>query len=491
MKRTLTTAAALALCLWSVAASGAPGTGTGAKISIGEKEMEAIPVPPQTWSVPEVGGAVSRETLPGGSVLYVYPDHRFPLVDIHFQFRAGSFEEPVERAGLADMVLNLVRTGGTARHDYREMDRALDDLAARVTVSPGDESAGLTLNVLRKNLGPALALVAEMIREPAFPEDRIDFRKQEVRSAIRRQNDNPREAVTREFTRAVFGDHPYGRSPEWDRIRGITAGDLRRFHDRYYVPGNLFIAVSGDLSPADARAAIEKAFSGWKGAAPELPEVPPENGSTAPPAFLLYQKDLSQTAIAFGCPGLDRSSPDIYTGLVLNQILGGGSFTSYLGQEVRDRAGLAYSVRSSLPIGRRDPGPFVIECQTKTASTLEALRLMRGIVSGMAGAPVPAERFQGAKDALVNGFVRGFAEPGDVVEALMNLEFDGRPAGFYRHYLEHVRAVTPEQVQTLAQRLCDPDRMVTVMVGNVASLRDSLASLGNVEVRTPEEPDLD
>jgi zinc protease len=485
------TAAVALTCLLAAPALGAPAGDDGPKVSIGEKEMEAIPVPSLQWSVPEVGREVTRETLSGGSVLYVYPDHRVPLVNVLFQFRAGAFEEPVERAGLANMVLNLIRTGGTAEHAYQEIDRALDELAARVTVSPGDEAAGLTLNVLRKNLDPALALVAEMIREPAFPRDRIDFRKEEVRSAIRRQNDNPRQAVTREFTRAVFGDHPYGRSPEWERVRAITAGDLRQFHDRFYVPGNLFIAVTGDVTPDEARAALEKALSGWTGAAPELPPVPPEKGPATPPVFLLYQKDLTQTAIAFGRPGLDRSSPDIYTGLVLNHILGGGSFTSRLGQEVRDRAGLAYSVRSSLPIDRRDPGPFVIECQTKTASTLEALRLMRAIVSDMAEAPVPADRFQGAQDALVNGFVRGFADPENVVEALMNLEFEGRPPDFYRHYLNHVRAVTPAEVQTLAARLCNPKTLVTVMVGNVASLRDSLADLGTVEVRTPEEQDLD
>ncbi len=463
----------------------------GPRVSIGEKALEAIPVPPLTWSVPEVGREVTRETLSGGSIIYVYPDHRVPLVNVLFQFRAGSFEEPVEQAGLANMVLNLIRTGGTAKHGYQEIDQSLDELAAQVGVSPGDEAAGITLNVLRKNLAPGLAMVAEMIREPAFPEDRIAFRKEEVRSSIRRQNDNPREAVAREFARAVFGDHPYGRSPEWDRVRGITAGDLRRFHDRFYVPGNLFIAVTGDISPREARDALEKVLAGWKGAAPDLPAAPPEAGQVTPPAVLLYPKDLSQTAIAFGRPGLDRASPDIYTGQVMNYILGGGSFTSRLGQEVRDRAGLAYSVRSSLPTDRCDPGPFVIQCQTKTESTLEALRLMRSIVSGMAEAPVPDAVFQGAQDALVNGFVRGFADPESVVEALMNLEFDGRPQDFYRHYLDRIRAVTPAQVQALAGRLCDPDGMVTVMVGNVGALGDSLGGLGTVEVRELAEPDLD
>ena len=105
--------------------------------------------------------------------------------------------------------------------------------------------------------------------------------------------------------------------------------------------------------------------------------------------MVLYPRDLSQTAIVYGCPAITRDSPDIYAAQVLNHIFGGGGFSSRLTQQVRDRAGLAYSVRSSLPTGRKDPAPLTVSCQTKTESTVEALTMMREIMAELAAAPVP------------------------------------------------------------------------------------------------------
>ncbi len=461
------------------------------KMSLGERKLETLPVPELDWSPPEVGREITREALPSGAILYTYPDHRVPLVEIRFRFRAGTFYEPVELAGLSNMALNLIRTGGTARHDYAEVDAELDFMAADVGIEPDDESCDVTLNVLRKDLEPALALVAEMIREPAFPEERIRFRKEEVKASIRRQNDNPRMAAARQFDELLFGDHPYGRSPEWDRIEKITAADLRDFHARFYVPDNLFIAVAGDISPAEAADALNGAFEGWAPGHPDFPPTPPESPRTEPPAVVLYPRDLTQTAIVYGCPTITRESPDIYAAQVLNYIFGGGGFSSRLAQQVRDRAGLAYSVRSSLPTGRKDPAPLTVSCQTKTETTVKALELMRAIMADLAAEPVPPAEFEAARGALANGFVRGFATREAVVSALMSLEFDGRPADFYQTYLDRIRAVTPDQVRALAQRLFDPQRMVTVMVGDVGEMGPDLTGMGRVETRELPEPDFD
>ncbi len=491
MKATRTWLLLPALAALSFLASPARAQAPPEKVSLGEKRVEKLAIPPLDWTVPRVGREVARDTLSAGVVLYVYPDHRFPLVNVLVRFRAGDFYEPAGKAGLANMALNLMRTGGTRGHDYRAMDEALDFLAARVQVSAGDEACDLDLNVLRKDLEQGLGLLSEMVREPTYPEDRIAFRKDEIKASIRRQNDNPRSAVTRQFGALLFGDHPYGRYPEWDRIQAITAADLHDYHDRFYVPGNCWIAVSGDVTPAEARAALEAAFAGWKRAPVAFPPHPEESEQVAPPAVVLYQNDLTQTAIAFGKPGLTMTSPDLYAAQVLNYVLGGGGFASRLLQQVRDRAGLAYSVFSSLPTDRTDPGPFVVQCQTKTASTVQALELMRKIVAGMAAEPVPAGEFKAAQDALVNGFVRDFSSPEDVVEALMDLEFSGRSADFYQGYMERIRAVTPDQVQGLAARLLPLDSMITVMIGNVEQFKDALGGAGKVEVRPLPEPEVE
>ncbi len=461
------------------------------EMSLGEQRIRMLTIPSLEWRVPAVGREVVRKELDNGAVLYVYPDHRFPLVDVLFQFRAGSFYEPVEKAGLADMTLNLMRTGGTTEHGYQEIDQELDDLAAEVGVSAGDQACTLDLNVLAKDLDRGLAVLAEMIRKPAYPPERIDFRKNEVKAAIRRQNDNPRSAAFREFDHLAFGDHPYGRSPEWDRVRSITGDDLHAYHDRYYVPDNCYIAVAGDVDPEEIAAALDRAFGDWAPGRPDFPAPPPETEQVEPPAVVLYPRDLTQTAIVFGCPGITRESPDLHAAQVLNYVLGGGGFSSRLLQQVRDRAGLAYSVSSSLPTDRTDPGPFTVQCQTKTASTVEALGMMRDIVAGMATEPIPAVEFQAAQDALVNGFVRSFSSPERVVQALMNLEFDGRPADWYDGTMDRIRAVTPAQVQDLAGRLLGLDRMITVLVGNVEPSSEPLSRFGTVSVRELEEPALD
>lgn len=292
------------------------------RISLGEEQLRELDIPPLEWSVPQVGKEVTRFVLDNGAVVYVYPDHRVPLVTITFRFRAGTFYEPVDRAGLSNMTLNLLRTGGTTLHSDREIDEELDFLAAEITTNPGDEACDLSLDVLTKDLDRGLTLLAEMVRTPAFPDDRIRFRKEEVKSSIRRANDNPRNAAGREFAELVYGDHPYGRAPRWDRIRMLSREDLVDFHARHYHPGNLFIAVTGDLDPTEAQQRLEAVLDGWEsGPAPTVRETRITPGAEEG-SLVLYQKDLTQTAIVFGRPALDRNSPDIYAAQVLNYVLG-------------------------------------------------------------------------------------------------------------------------------------------------------------------------
>jgi zinc protease len=148
-------------------------------------------------------------------------------------------------------------------------------------------------------------------------------------------------------------------------------------------------------------------------------------------------------------------------------------------------------VRSSLPTGRKDPAPLAVSCQTKTESTVEALVLMRAIMAELAVTPVPPAEFAAARGALANGFVRGFATREAVVTALMELEFDGRPADFYQTYLDRIRAVTPEEVRRLAETLFAPERLITVLIGEVEAFAPELSGMGRVETRALPEPEFD
>ncbi len=439
---------------------------------------------PVAFTVPEV----ERVVLENGIIVYLLPDRELPLVTVSAMVRTGSIYEPADKAGLAGLTGIVMRTGGTARLSGDQVDEELEFLAANISMGIGSESGMAALDLLKKDLPRGLAIFADMLRTPAFEAAKVDQAKRQALEAIRRRPDNPAGIAAREFRKLLFGaDHPLGRESTAETVSGITRDDLVAFHRHFFAPNTLMLGVTGDFEKPAMLDALRKAFGDWKPRPVSLPAIPtvaaPE-GQGASRSVNILRRDISQTHLRIGHLSIRENDPDFFALALLNDILGGNSFTSRLFRDVRSRQGLAYSVGSRIVPGNAGPGIFAMQALTKGTSTHQALSSMLEDMERLRQEPVSAEELQLAKDAFLNSFVFSFADSGQIVGRLMGLEYDGLPKDFLQRFREGVVKLTREDLLRVARTHLHPDRVIILAIGKDDDFEKPLSTFGRIHVLT-------
>ena len=439
------------------------------------------------WSVPEVGKEVQRVVLDNGIIVYMMEDHSLPLFNISAQVRCGEAYEPTEMMAVPNFTGTIMRTGGTKNIDADSLNAILELIGGSVETSIGYESGSARLSVLTKDTDLGIKLLADVLRNPAFPEDKIDLVKTQYKNRIKRRNDRPGSIVNREFNHIIYGEHPEGRILEWAYVKDINRDQLVAYHDKYFAPNNLMLGITGDFNPKDLKKMLNAYFGDWKKKKIDLPAIPAVSIDENPGVFEIY-KDVNQANIQFGHLGINQDNPDRFAISVMNYILGGGSFTSRMTTKVRSDEGLAYSVRSSFNAGNSDLGTFNASTQTKSSTAYKALRLMMDEVNRIRTEPVSDEELAGAKDSYINRYVFNFTSAGQIVSQLMELEFDNRPLDLLQTYIESIQKVTKEDVMRVAKEYLKPEKMTVVVVGKPEDFDKSLDEFGkitNIELTDP------
>jgi zinc protease len=430
--------------------------------------------PPLKFTIPES----ERAVLPNGMVVYMLEDHELPLVSMTAYVHVGSIYEPAGKTGLAGLTGTTMRSGGTGVTPPEKLDAELEYMASSIEADIDADAGHVSMSTLVKNLDRTGELFAQVIMAPAFREDRVQLAVNKTIEALRRQNDDPKGVANRELQRALYAGHPLGHVPTVATITGISRTDLVEFHRRYFHPNNTILAISGDFRKGDMLALLTRLFGSWQRREIDFPAVG-EPAAQVRPEILFARKEVSQSVIRMGEMGITKDNPDLYALRVMDYILGGG-FTSRLVQEVRSNRGLAYNVESSVNVGRRYIGTITAETETKAASTVKAIDLMKSIMAGMAASPVTDRELELAKDYMVNSFIFGFTSPGVVVNQRARLEFYGYPKDYLEQYRDNIARVTRDDVLRVARHYLHPDRMVVVVVGDDRTFGQPLSGLGQV-----------
>ncbi|MBK8165475.1 MAG: insulinase family protein [bacterium] len=450
----------------------------GAAQAAPKKPWEKIPIPAlNQFTLP----SYERVVLDSGMVVYLAEDREFPLVELSATIDVGSIYEPAELLGLASMTGTVMRSGGTATHAGDAIDEMVEARGMAVETSIGQTEGMAYLSTLTEDAGLGLELLADILRNPAFPEDKIKLAREEQKAEISRRNDDPMTIAQRESAKVVFGtDHPLARVPEYETIARITRQDLVDFHGRYFAPDRMYLVIVGDFDAKDMVAKIEAAFAGWPRAAaprpadPEIPDFPRT-------VNVVDKDDLTQTTIFMGARGIRASDPH-YAGVqVANKILGGG-FATRLFNEVRSRQGLAYSVGSMPGTGWRYPGLFAAFTMTKSESSQKATTAILAEIQRMVTEPVTAEELERAKDNILNSEVFSYDSKREILDRLVMFERFGYPADFLQTYLEQVRALTPQAVLAATQAAWHPERMSILAVGNYEDFDGDFSTFGAVNM---------
>jgi len=423
-----------------------------------------------------------RFELPSGMVVYLVEDHEFPMISISARIRAGSRWEPAEEAGLATITGSVMRTGGTATRPGDKLDEELDRLGAYVETSIGQDSGGASVSVLKEDSEKGIAILADILQHPAFPQDKIDLAKISQRDSIARRNDNPHGIFNREFNRVIYGQNsPYARQTEYATIDAITRDDLVAFHARFFQPENVILAAWGDFKAAELRASLEQAFSGWARGGkpkPEIPEVDPA-AKTRTGIYSVNKADMEQSWVIMGMLGGKRSDPDYCALQVMNEVLGGG-LSSRLFSNVRSAQALAYAVFSDWNAGWDRPRTFTAAGSTKPGTTLKIYNSIRHEIERMAETGATADELARAKEGILKGFAFESDNTAKIVNRLVNYEYYGYPKDFLQRYREGIDKVTTADVARVAKEYLKPENFAVLFLGTEKDYESPLSQLGSV-----------
>ncbi len=438
-------------------------------------DPRTLTFPPLAFQVP----TAERVVLENGMVVYLLEDHELPLISIQAYIGAGSVYEPADKTGLAGLTGTVLRSGGTTAVPAEALDDELEFMASAIESGIGADAGSLSMSSLQKNFDRTLELYAQVMTAPAFREDRFVQARNRLIEAIRRENDDPKEVGDRELTKAVYQGHPLGRHPSFETVGRISRDDLVAFHRRFFHPDNVILAVSGDFDRKEIIARLTRVFGHWRKGDAALPPIPPP-APVAKPAVLLVKKDINQTVIRMGHLGIDKNNPDLHAIYVMNAILGGNGFNSRLMSVIREKEGLAYNAGSSFQAGRRFPGTFEAETETKAGSTARTIGLMRELITGMTRELVSDAELSLAKETIINSFIFGFTNAASVVGQKARLEYYGYPKGYLEDFRNRIARVTKEDVLRVARKYLHPDRMVLVVVGDEKRFDQPLSTFGEV-----------
>jgi predicted Zn-dependent peptidase len=426
------------------------------------KRPEEIAFKPLVFNAPKATDY--RHVLSNGVVVYLAPSKELPLIDLGMTFKGGAYLDPADKVGLASMTTELMRTGGTEALAPAELDEKLDFLATNIVIGARDTTCTASIDCLSANFDESLSLLMDMLLRPRFDEGKMKISVDESMEGMKQRNDDADPILSREWNMALYGeDHFEGRQATEASIRSITRDDMKAFAARVFNAGNVIVAVSGDFEVKDMLAKLEKAFAAWPSG--ERMADPPAPVAALVPGVYHLEKDIPQGKVYIGARSITRDDPDYFAALVMNEILGGGGFTSRIMKTVRSDEGLAYSAGSGLDAGVWYPGEFRAGFQSKSATVALAIKLIQNEFNRMRTTEVSAEELEVAKQSFIETFPRSFESKPAMLGIFVADEWTGRDPSYWQTYRDNVAKVSAADVKRVANRLLDFDKMAVFIVG--------------------------
>ncbi len=424
-------------------------------------------------------GADYRTTLSNGLVVYIAEDHEIPWINASLMMRTGPFLEPKDQLGVAAMTSTVMRTGGTTTMTGEQINERMDFLAGSVSAT--------SLSIHKRHLDEGLKMWMDILRNPAFPEDKLRRERDQALVSIRNRNKNLSQVAFRTYQKLLYGeDSPIAAEPTEEGTSGITRDDLAAWHKKYWGANNAILVISGDFNKAEMLQKLEATFGKWANAEKAVPPIPKVTQAATRGVYMVQPEAPSnQGVIQIGHIGLMVDDPDYPAVDLMNYILGGGSFSSRITKVVRTDNGLAYSTSSNFSGGLQYPGTFTAFCQTKDATVVFAAQLMLDLIEGMRAGDVKQEDLEFARTARIEAFPATFGSMGQAVASFASLEFYDRPRDYYDTWRAKYQKVTLADIKRVAQKWLQTDRMVIMVAGNIDNCRKGADKM------LPNQPTID
>jgi zinc protease len=451
--------------------------------------MEVPPVDPLPSSFdrsvePQKGPAPSitvptiwTHTYANGLRLYGIEQHEVPLVQFSLTLRGGVLKDAIEKVGVANLVSDVMMEG-TANKSPLELEEAIEELGARITMGTGRQSISLGANGLKSKTGEIFALAQEILLEPRWDETEFARIKDETIENINRQSVNPGAVASNVFNRLVYGENSIlGKNSlgTMESVRAITMDDLKAYYEANFSPTVSHLVIAGDITQAEAVELFRPLEESWPArevAEASWPEPQPQ------PRTRLYFVDIPgarQSQIYVGQLGLSQLNPDYHAVDVMNYELG-GSFNGVLNMILREEKGFTYGAGSGFG-GGIYPGTFVASSSVQSAATMESVEIFRDEIARYREG-ISQEDLDFTKNAMILSNALRFETAGALLGMLNTIATYERPFDYVLEEEQTTRDMTLDRHRELAQEYLDPSHMIYLVVGDAATQMAPLRALG-------------
>jgi zinc protease len=417
---------------------------------------------------------VQHVVSPGGVVAWLVEDYAVPLVAMDYSFHGGAAQDPQGKAGAASLLAGMLDEGA-GDLDAEAFHRALDDHAIRLSFNAERDDFGGRLQTLSRHTGKAFELLALAVNAPRFDAAPLERVRGQINAMLKRESKEPDAMAAQAWRRAAWPGHPYSRASrgELGEVDAVTRGDLIALHKKLLARDTLKIAVVGAIDAATLAGHLDAVFAGL----PQKSELTPVPAVEAAGLGqrIVVDFDVPQANIRFGRPGIARRDPDYISAMVVNHILGGGSFTSRLFQEVREKRGLTYSVYSSLTTADSSPS-LIGATSTKNERAGEALAVIEAECVRLASEGPTEDELDKAKKFIVGSYALRFDTSTKIAGHLQQLQREGFDADYLDRRNAEVAAVTLEDARRVAKRLIGDGRMLVAIVGRPEGLAETVVA---------------
>ncbi len=407
-------------------------------------------MPNPTYPGPET---IQHDTLTNGVLLLVYENFASDSIALNGLVRAGALLDPPDQEGLSLFCANLLLSG-TQQRSFGEIYEALESAGASLEFNSGLHATEFSAQALAEDFPLIVELLAESLRVPTFPTQQVELVRGQMLTDLQIRANDTRHVASVAFRELLYPNHPYGRASEGrvSTISAITQADIQAYHAYAFGPQGMIIALAGAVRGAEVVARLQSALGDWQNPRqPPSPQVPdmarPETTYRAHIAI----PDKSQTDLILGLPGPRRSAPDYLDAKLMNTILGVFGMMGRIGENLREKRGLAYYAYSHLQ-GGLGPSPWMASAGVAPEDVAEAIEAILQEIARIQEEPVPAEELADSQSYITGSMPVGLETNSGLASVLTDIALYDLGLDYLQRYPDMIWQITPQRVQAAAQK---------------------------------------
>jgi zinc protease len=415
---------------------------------------------------------VERVVSPGGIEAWLIEDHSLPVISLQLAFCGGAAADPVGQEGRSRMALGLLDEGA-GDLDSEAFKAKLESVSGSVSFSDGSDASYGSLRTLTKHRDDVFDLLRLALTQPRFDATAVERIRQQIQISLSRGSDDPTTMARWVWHSAAFPGHPYGRThaENVDAVAKLTADQLKEFVASRLARDVLIVGVSGDITKDDLAVLLDRTFGALPATAQtvDIPKVAPADAGQT----VIIQREIPQSVMVFGEAGITRDDPDFYAAYILNYVLGGGSFSSVLMDEVREKRGLVYGIGTGLSEQRYSP-LLLGQTATRNDKVGTAYDLIRTVWGDLGSKGMTQKQLDEAKTFLTGSFALQLNSTTELARFLVQMQVDHLGQDYIAKRNSYIQAVSLAQINRVAKRLLLPENLSFVVVGNPQGIKATL-----------------